>query len=50
MKADLHEAGRKQIAPGQAPEHRTFEASGNSAVKNVAVPANSEAGPSSLTS
>ena len=29
MKADLHEAGRKQIASGQAPEHRAFEASSN---------------------
>ena len=29
MKADLHEARSKQIAPGQAPEHRPFEASGN---------------------
>ncbi len=29
MKADLHQARCEQIAPGQAPEHRAFEAGGN---------------------
>ncbi len=29
MQADLHETRRKQIAPGQAPEHRPFEAGSN---------------------
>ena len=29
MKANLHQARSKQIAPGQAPEHRSFEAGGN---------------------
>ncbi len=29
MQANLHEARRKQIAPGQAPEHRSLEASSN---------------------
>jgi len=29
MKADLHQGRCEQIAPGQAPEHRPLEASGN---------------------
>ena len=50
MKADLHEARRKQIAPGQAPEHRPFEAGGNPGREERGGSGKLRSGPSSITS
>ena len=45
MKANLHKGRCEQIAPGQAPEHRSFEPGGNPSRKERGGPGKLRCGP-----